>query len=60
MTLVFFQSLFLDPFYDFAYLNPAHQNCTGFYTRADLTVPLPEKPAFLHLGNNDGGKIQAV
>ena len=40
MTLVFSQSLFLDLFYDFAYLNPARQSCTGFYTRAELMVPL--------------------
>ena len=60
MTLVFFQSFFLNPFYDFAYLNPAHHSCTSFYTRAELTVPLPEKPAFLHLGNNDGGKAQVI
>lgn len=58
MALVLFQPLFWGPLWDFAYLNPACQSRTVVSTGAELTLPLPEKPAFLQLGVTGAGKYR--
>lgn len=58
MSAVSFPSFFLGRLYDLVISTRLIKIVTDVYTTARLTFPLPEEPAFLHLGNGDAGKTQ--